>query len=371
MLFKNIFITYTIIISFFYLTSSILWGGAREKLTGKSKLHEFIIGVLLSLLTIVLINFPIVTDHGTNIQIRALGIEIAAIFFGNVTLITMFLFDLVVFYFFNGYSYSYKLDTSLLLIILLIGFLMNYQKWSEKKRFFILTPLIILVRCYGFYLFDKWVLAPIGEIVLGRLLQTMGYWILMFVPALLLSYFIAYQTRNTEMKLKKMENIANVDGLTGLYNRRFFDKQLFNNCSKSYKNSIPMSLLMIDVDYFKNYNDLYGHPKGDECLKKIALCLQSDTTSSSGIVARYGGEEFSILLPKANLDDAMKIGIRLCKNVKKLKIEHEDSEKKVVTLSIGVASLIAESEEDIKKLIKHADQALYKSKHNGRDQVSS
>ncbi len=370
MLFKNIFITHTIIISFFYLTSSILWGEARQRFAGKSKFQEFFSGILLSVLTIVLINFPIFTDHGTNIQIRALGMEIAAIFFGNITLVTMFFFDIIAFYFIKGFNYVYLIDSLLLLIVLFIGFYMNYQKWDEKKRILILTPIIILFRCIGFYLIDKWMLKPMGAIVSERLLQTIGFWILMFVPALLLSYFIAYQTRNTEIKLKKMENIANVDSLTGLYNRRYFEKQLLNGCSKSYDTSIPMALLMIDVDYFKKYNDLYGHPKGDECLRKVATSLQLETTSASGIVARYGGEEFSILLPKSDLNDAIKIGNRLCKNIKKLKIEHEQSEKKLVTLSIGVASLIAETEQDYLKLVKQADLALYKSKHNGRDQVS-
>lgn len=370
MLFKNIFITLTIIISFFYLTSSILWGKARQRFAGRSKLQEFFIGILLSGLTILLLNFPIFTDNGTNIQIKALGMEIAAIFFGNITLVTMFFFDLIAFYFINGFNYVYVIDSFLLLFVLFFGFYMNYQKWDEKKRIFILTPTIILFKCIGFYLIEKWMLRPIGDIVIGRLLQTMGFWILMYVPALLLSYFIAYQTRNTEIKLKKMENIANVDSLTGLYNRRYFEKQLLNGCSKSYDTSIPMTLLMIDVDYFKKYNDLYGHPKGDECLRKVATSLQLETTSESGIVARYGGEEFSILLPKSDLNDAMKIGNRLCKNIKKLKIEHEQSDKKLVTLSIGVASLIAETEQDYLKLVKQADLALYKSKHNGRDQVS-
>ncbi|UPM55556.1 GGDEF domain-containing protein [Gottfriedia acidiceleris] len=370
MLFKNIFITHTIIISFFYLTSSILWGEARQRFAGKSKFQEFFIGFLLSGLTILLLNFPIFTDHGTNIQIKTLGMEIAAIFFGNITLVTMFFFDLIAFYFINGFNFVYLIDSLLLLFVLCFGFYMKYEKWDEKKRILILTPMIILFKCIGFYLIEKWMLRPVGVIVIGRLLQTIGFWFLMYVPALLLSYFIAYQTRNTEIKLKKMENIANVDSLTGLYNRRYFEKQLLNGCSISYESSIPITLLMIDVDYFKKYNDLYGHPKGDECLRRVATSLQLETTSELGIVARYGGEEFSILLPKTDLNDALKIGNRLCKNIKKLKIEHEQSEKKLVTLSIGVASLIAENDQDYLKLVKQADQALYRSKHNGRDQVS-
>ncbi|WP_129688343.1 hypothetical protein [Gottfriedia acidiceleris] len=206
MLFKNIFITLTIIISFFYLTSSILWGEARKRFAGKSILQEFFIGVLLSVLTILLINFPIVTDLGMNIQIKTLGMEIAAIFFGNITLVTIFFFDIIGFYFINGFNFIYLIDAALLLFILFFGFFMNYQKWDEKKSILILTPLIILIKCFGFYLIDKWMLRPIGDIVVGRLFQTIGYWILMFIPALLLSYFIAYQTRNTEIKLKKMEN---------------------------------------------------------------------------------------------------------------------------------------------------------------------
>ncbi|PGL72571.1 diguanylate cyclase [Bacillus sp. AFS055030] len=370
MLLKNIFITHTIIISFFYLSSSILWGEVRQRFAGKSKFQEFFIGILLSVLTVVLINFPIITNYGMNIQIRALGMEIAVIFFGNITLVTMFFFDIIAFYFINGLSPVYFIDSLLLLFLLFFGFYLNFQKWDEKKRIQFLTPIIILFRGISFYFIDKWMIGPSGEIQFERLRETIGFWFIMFVPALFLSYFIAYQTRNTEIKLKKMENIANVDSLTGLFNRRYFEKQLLFGCSKSYETSIPITLLMVDVDYFKKYNDFYGHIKGDECLRRVATSLQLDTTSESGIVARYGGEEFSILLLKSDLKDALKIGNRLRRNIKKLKIEHEQSEKKIVTLSIGVASMVVETEQDYLKLIEQADQALYKSKHNGRDQVS-
>lgn len=366
MLLKNIFISLMIIISFFYLTASILWGGARKRITGNLILQDIFIGLLISLLSAILLFFPIMTDSGTNIQIKTLGMVIAVVFFGNVSLFTTFFSTLVIIYFKNSLNIVYLVDVVLLLFILLMGIYFNKKRWNEKKRLIILTPLVILIKSYGFYLIDKWIYLPIGEIIFERLIQTTGYWMLMFIPALLLSFYIANQTKNIEMKLKKFENIANIDGLTGLFNRRYFDKQILEVWNESCQSSKPTAIIMIDIDNFKKYNDFYGHPKGDECLRKVATFLQLE----SGIVTRIGGEEFSILMPRTDLNGAIIVANRICKNIKKLEIEHLHSEKKIITVSIGVASKVAEFEQNYQDLIMQADVALYKSKRNGRDQVS-
>ncbi|PEL08352.1 GGDEF domain-containing protein [Bacillus sp. AFS017336] len=370
MIVKNILITYTIIISFFYLTSSILWGETRKRIKGSLRFQDILIGILLSLLTVILIYFPIMTNNGTNVQIKTLATVIAAIFFGSTTLISLFLCNIIWFCLIIGFNLTFLVDFFSLFSILIIGIWMNKTKWKEKNRIAIIFPFIVILKICGFYLLDKWIYPPIGAIDLQRLIHTICYWMIMFVPALLLSIHIANQTRNTQSKLKKLENMASIDGLTGLYNRRYFDEKLLKTAHDSYRSSREMTLLMIDVDYFKKYNDFYGHPQGDECLRKIAFILQLEVACKSGLCARYGGEEFSILLPKSTLEDASIIANRLCHLIKNLEIEHEQSDKKIVTLSIGLASLKATNSQDYQKLIKKADLALYKSKHNGRDQVS-
>lgn len=370
MLIKNIFITYMIIISFFYLTSSILWGKISNRIAVNLKSQEIIIGIILSILTVILLYFPIVTDSGANVQIKILTTVIAAVFFSSTTLITICICNVVWFYFIIGFNCTFIVDFASILFILAIGFWMIQKNLNEKKRIVILIPLAVIFKIYGYYVLDKWIYPSNGgSIETNILIHTIMYSILIFIPALLLSFQIANQTRNIQSKLKKLENIANIDGLTGLYNRRYFDKYLMQISSESIRSSKSMSLLMIDVDYFKNYNDFYGHPQGDECLKKISIILQSEV-NSSGVCARYGGEEFTILLQNSTLLDSINLANRIINSVRKLGIEHAHSDKKIVTLSIGVAAQIASTDEDYYTLIKEADLALYKSKHNGRDQVS-
>lgn len=165
----------------------------------------------------------------------------------------------------------------------------------------------------------------------------------------------------------QLEQLASRDGLTGLANRRTFDRRL-SDAFHSAEAAAPLSLLLIDVDHFKAYNDTYGHPAGDDVLRQLAGIFGSGCRGNRDLVARYGGEEFAVILPDAPFDAAMEVAIRLSENLRSLRIPHKFSSTGFVTVSIGVACT-AESGADPAALLKICDEALYAAKAGGRDQV--
>lgn len=161
-----------------------------------------------------------------------------------------------------------------------------------------------------------------------------------------------------------------IDELTGIANRRRFNEYLYVEWNRSWRNGSPISMLMVDVDFFKKYNDFYGHLQGDKCLQKIAQALKSNLKRSTDLVARWGGEEFACILVDTNKSGAMLIGERLRKAVADLKIPHERSDIDIiVTVSVGVATMYPSAENSLDELLKKADLALYKAKNLGRNRV--
>jgi diguanylate cyclase (GGDEF)-like protein len=152
------------------------------------------------------------------------------------------------------------------------------------------------------------------------------------------------------------------DSLTGLLNRRYLEKRLVEEIQRSKRHRFPMSLMMLDVDEFKSYNDAFGHPAGDTALKIVANILQ-DILRGADVAARYGGEEFAILLPQTTATEAAAIAERL-----RQRIEHTEFPKRKVTVSIGIASCSNEVETPA-DLVGAADHALYDAKNHGRNNV--
>jgi len=164
-----------------------------------------------------------------------------------------------------------------------------------------------------------------------------------------------------------MRKLVFLDGLTGVYNRRYFDQQLSIEIGRSARNQTPMALIMLDVDFFKRYNDHYGHQTGDDCLRQIALCVKEGLRRPADLVARYGGEEFACILPETNFDDAMAIAIDLEQRVREKNMPHADSDvAPVVTISLGVAGWGADTAGHAGALLAEADLQLYRAKHAGR-----
>jgi diguanylate cyclase (GGDEF)-like protein len=164
-----------------------------------------------------------------------------------------------------------------------------------------------------------------------------------------------------------MRKLVFLDGLTGVFNRRYFDQQLLMEMARAVRNQSPLSLIMLDVDFFKRYNDHYGHQAGDDCLRQIAVTLKTGLRRPADLVARYGGEEFGCILPETDFSDAMTIARELEQQVRHQAIAHVDSEAApVVTISLGVAGRYASTPGDADTLLAAADAQLYKAKNAGR-----
>jgi len=169
---------------------------------------------------------------------------------------------------------------------------------------------------------------------------------------------------------RKLNEKVNMDELTKLFNKRYFYKIYENTYIRMQLIKQNISILMIDIDNFKNYNDTYGHLEGDECLKKVSSVLLKNTREQD-IPIRYGGEEFIIILQKTDKESSMMIAEKLRKKVRELNIVNDvDGTKKYITISIGVSTVMATSEIERMRLIEIADKALYESKDNGRNQVT-
>lgn len=167
-----------------------------------------------------------------------------------------------------------------------------------------------------------------------------------------------------------MRKLVFLDGLTGVYNRRYFDQQLSLEMARSVRNHTPLSLIMLDVDYFKRYNDYYGHQAGDDCLRQIAATLKEGLRRPADLVARYGGEEFACILPETDFNDAMKLANELEMRIREKKIPHADSDTApVITISLGVSGQDGDTPGHPSVLLAQADNQLYQAKHAGRGRV--
>lgn len=172
-----------------------------------------------------------------------------------------------------------------------------------------------------------------------------------------------------KMAQSALEKLASRDGLTGLANRRCFDDTLHTEWARALRLCQPLSLLMVDVDNFKAYNDANGHLGGDECLKRIATAVASEIRAND-LVARYGGEEFAVILPNQSLKGAAVVAERIRRRVEALQVPNGPAPLRLVTVSIGAATAIAGPDNSASDLVAIADAALYRAKHLGRNRIS-
>jgi len=168
----------------------------------------------------------------------------------------------------------------------------------------------------------------------------------------------------------KLIQISNMDALTGIANRRAFDETLKIEWSRSTRENKELSMLLLDIDYFKQYNDSYGHIDGDDCLKSVAHAILDSVRRPSDFVARYGGEEFTVILPNTSNEGASQMAELIRKNIEGLNIVNEGSKEfRVLTVSIGVVTKNV-NHVSIKQFLEYADKALYRSKNIGRNIVT-
>jgi len=180
--------------------------------------------------------------------------------------------------------------------------------------------------------------------------------------------------RESERKLAEaniqLQRLAEVDGLTGVGNRRRFDEVLQTEWLRASRTKTALSLLLCDVDFFKKYNDTHGHVAGDECLKRVASALGRQLKRPADFVARYGGEEFALVLPETGKDGAVAVAEACRSHIESLAIPNQqEPNARVVTLSIGVATMVPMQDDEPTDLIRNADLALYEAKRLGRNRV--
>lgn len=181
---------------------------------------------------------------------------------------------------------------------------------------------------------------------------------------------LALEKQRSDQLAARMQEISRQDGLTGLANRRYFDEMLAREWLRCQRDGSVLTLMFIDVDYFKPYNDHYGHQPGDDCLQRIAAVLEKHTRRPGDLAARYGGEEFVLLYPQTGPEAANQLAEEVRQGIASLKVPHACSEAADhVTVSIGLASMVPEESHHPDELVQRADHGVYEAKRRGRNQV--
>lgn len=182
------------------------------------------------------------------------------------------------------------------------------------------------------------------------------------------------ERKRTEIALEKaneeLERLASMDGLTQIANRRQFDSFLQKEWKRLRRDKAPLSLILCDIDFFKRYNDTYGHIAGDKCLKEVAQGISKAVKRPADLVARYGGEEFAVILTNTDLEGAFQVAEEIQDEISKLKIPHEQSDvSQFVSLSMGVSSIIPDGSSESEAFVDGVDKYLYQAKETGRNKI--
>ncbi|MEZ5511671.1 MAG: diguanylate cyclase [Gammaproteobacteria bacterium] len=185
-----------------------------------------------------------------------------------------------------------------------------------------------------------------------------------------LEYRVKERTHELEIANKRLEELTFTDGLTGIRNRRYLNRALDREFARAKREKLPLSLLLIDIDHFKHFNDKYGHLVGDDCLRVVASTIETSALRENDIVARYGGEEFCVVLPNTDETGAHQVAEAIRQRVNDLDF-NASGQLVTITVSIGLTTCIPERSHEIDQFIAAADAALYDSKHNGRNRVTS
>ena len=210
---------------------------------------------------------------------------------------------------------------------------------------------------------DDYLIKPVSEIFLSAKVRAMQ-------RISQMRYSLVVMTRRLDEANRELLRLSSVDGLTGIANRRQFDESLVREWGRAGRGALSLALMMCDVDFFKQFNDLYGHQAGDECLREVARTLQSCVRRPTDLLARYGGEEFAVILPDTEIDGALKVAEIMRKKVLDLGLEHGAAQGGIVSISIGLSAIVPrQGGQTAEALLAAADSALYRAKRGGRNRV--
>ncbi len=221
-------------------------------------------------------------------------------------------------------------------------------------------PLLVVVGLATHQMFEAW---------WTKMIVLSAIFAIMAASVVLLVWLLESELRRRAAAEAAAEELARTDGLTGLANRRWFDEEMSRKWARSAREGSPISLLMIDVDYFKPFNDTYGHQEGDNALKAVGEAILKSVKRPDDLPARYGGEEFVVLLPDTGEAGASRVAAGIGAVIRRLRIGHASSHHRIVTVSIGVATALPNAGVTKSGLIRHADAALYRAKEGGRNRV--
>lgn len=222
-----------------------------------------------------------------------------------------------------------------------------YDEWRPLTYFLMLDGGAVLFCCAGAYAYEH---ALRREFLQHSLIE--------------------HQNQQLAEVNERLKAMVEIDALTGIYNRRYLDNALDEEWRRARRRGSHLSLLMVDIDFFKRYNDTAGHVQGDQCITQVAQCIKGLFHRPGDVVARYGGEEFAVLLPELSREEALSLAHMVCQRVRELGIPHPSSKvAPVVTVSVGVGELMPTGEVEVRDLVRMADDALYRAKRGGRDRA--
>jgi len=217
---------------------------------------------------------------------------------------------------------------------------------------------------------DDYLTKPVGRVVLQAKVAAMYRLVRMQRALVKLTEQLNQANEQLNRANLELNRVSMTDGLTGIANRRLFDELLVREWRRCARLQKPLSIVMLDVDYFKKFNDRYGHQAGDECLTAVAKVIASAVPRASDLAARYGGEEFVLILGETDEAGACSVANRIREQIFGLKVENEGSPHQYVTVSCGISTVLPREDKPIDKLVKSADNALYLAKKQGRDTVA-
>jgi diguanylate cyclase len=296
----------------------------------------------------------------------------------------------IIFSLFGPYQLAIKIATLLALtngILILVTSIVCWQNGNRFARYFVgawavygMGTAMLIISRFGllpdnFVTHNSAALGLLVEIIMLSLALSDKYRVLTYEleqHAHELEEKVTLRTKELELSNQQLIELSRSDALTGLANRRHLDQQLEHEWALAYRNQTPLSILVADIDQFKNINDHFGHQYGDECILEVARILTQQTPAISGLPARFGGDEFVVILPNTLNEEALSLAEDICSRLEQRKIaQAPNTLYNVVTLSIGCATITPNKTNDIKRLFSLADKNLYQAKKMGRNGVSS